>query len=69
MNLLQAVQEATEPQERYHEYILRRSREDRGDVKSVTEAELEVAQLKERIKKLEIDMAHVHLEEKQFLLD
>ena len=27
MNLLQAVQEATEPQERYHEYMLRRTKE------------------------------------------
>ena len=75
MNLLQAVKEATESpdkensytQERYHEYMLRRSREEDAKNKTVQERDLEVAELKERIKKLEVDMAHVQLEGKQTL--
>jgi len=75
MNLLQAVKEATNPQdeensytqERYYEYMLRKSREEDAKVKTVKEREEEVTALKERIKKLEVDMAHVQLESKQTL--
>lgn len=75
MNLLQKVKEATESpdendsytQERYYTYMLRRMREEDAKEKSVDQREQEISELKERIKKLEVDMAHVQTEGKQTL--
>jgi len=78
MNLLDKVKASTESpdddnsytQERYYEYMLRRYREEKESqtpIKSDLQREAEISDLKERIKKLEVDMAHVQLEQKTTL--
>lgn len=44
--------------EPYHDYISRRMREDRPE-KTVDERDNEIFQLKQRIQRLETDMAHI----------
>ena len=44
--------------ERYHEYMSRRMKEDRPE-KTVDERDNEIFELKQRIQRLETDMAHI----------
>ena len=44
--------------ESYHEYMSRRMKEDRPE-KTVNERDYEIFELKQRIQRLETDMAHI----------
>jgi|GEM_PF-3619050 len=84
MNLLQKLREAhgvkdneddvfdtRNHREPYYDYMMRRSREEDAKLKAQEELEKnkEIIELKERITKLEIDMAHMQAEQQTIFGD